>query len=184
MLTFELTKRTDPRLLERMSSHYSQPKGFVGRNLCFAINYDGVYYGHIVAGSATRYLPGRNEFLGTNLAQLNNIINNIFYNVPPVNGKYPCRNFTTKVLRTFLSESKRVWEQKYGDIVVGFETLIELPRTGELYKRAGFVHVGNTKGYTCKRVSGSGSDVWGGKRVWNTLDLRPKLVFCLSAEGI
>lgn len=45
------------------------------------------------------------------------------------------------------------WKQKYGDDVIAFETLIELPRTGELYKRAGYKEIGITKGYTCKRSS-------------------------------
>ena len=70
------------------------------------------------------------------------------------------------------------WESKYGDKVIGFETLVELPRTGELYLRAGWSEVGITKGYTCKRVAGKGTDSWSGKRVWDTKKLRPKRVFC------
>jgi len=31
-----------------MSVHYSKPGGFVGRNICYAITYAGVYYGAIV----------------------------------------------------------------------------------------------------------------------------------------
>lgn len=37
--------------------------------------------------------------------------------------------------------------------------------------------VGQTKGYTCKRGAGKGTDDWSGKRVWDTENLRPKLVF-------
>ncbi len=29
-------KRSDPRILADMATHYSQPKGFVGRNICYA----------------------------------------------------------------------------------------------------------------------------------------------------
>lgn len=65
MLRLEITKRTDKRLLERMKGHYSQPKGFVGRNICYAIYYKDIYYGHIVWGSATKHLKGRHEFLKT-----------------------------------------------------------------------------------------------------------------------
>lgn len=179
-IKLEVTKRTDERLLERMKIHYSKPKGFVGRNICYSIHYDGIYYGHIVAGSSVRFLPGRNEFLDTNLTNINHIINNVFYNVSRVGGVYPLRNFTTKVLKYFTIIARDDWLKKYGDYCLGFETLVELPRTGDLYIKAGWKLVGRTKGYTCKRVGGKGTDSWGGKRVWNTNkeQLRPKLVLC------
>ena len=163
-----------------MADHYSQPKGFVGRNICYAVMWNGIYYGHIVGGSATRHLPNRHQFLGTCPSNLNNIVNNIFFNVCPVMEKYPCRNFTTFVVSSWCKQISIDWEQKYGDRVVGFETLIEKPRTGELYRRAGWTKVGETIGYTCKRVAGYGTDSWIGRRVWNTNkdSLRPKWVFC------
>jgi len=174
------TKRTDSRLVSRMANHYSQPKGIVGRNICYAIEYDGAYYGHIVGGSATRFLPGRNAFLDISLDQINNIVNNIFYNIKKVNGEYPKRNFTSFVLNCFLDKIAIDWQAKYGDEVLGFETLVEKPRTGELYTRAGFTIVGETIGYTCKREGGKGTDSWSGKRVWNVDkgNLRPKIVLC------
>lgn len=178
MLELILTKRTDKRLLDRMEKHYSQPKGFVGRNMCYAVIFDGDYYGHTVAGSATRFLPNRHEFLGTSMEQLNNIVNNIFFNVRPVNCKYPTRNFTTKIIKKFVDVVTIDWENKYGDPVLGFETLVEKPRTGECYLRAGWVKVGETVGYTCKRVAGKGTDSWSGKRVWDMKNLRPKNVLC------
>ena len=163
MIKLEITKRTDSRLLERMANHYSQPKGFVGRNICYAIMYDDVYYGHIVGGSATRFLQGRNEFLGIDITQLNNVVNNIFYNISKVDGKYPCRNFTMKVLKQFTKQCSMDWEHKYGDKVVGFESLVEKPRTGDIYVRSGWTLTGETFGYTCKRVAGKGTDGWTGK---------------------
>lgn len=180
MIVLTQTKRTDERLLERMKNHYSKPKGFVGRNICYAITCRDIYYGHIVAGSATRFLPGRNEFLGVELRQINQVVNNIFFNVSPVDGTYPARNFTATIVKIFVEVAAKDWKQKYGDTVVGFESLVEKPRTGELYKRAGWVEVGETKGYTCKRVAGVGTDSWTGKRVWNTdaESLRPKIVLC------
>lgn len=161
-------------------NHYSNPKGFVGRNICYAVFYNQVYCGHIVAGSATRFLPNRNEFLGITLSELNKVINNIFFNVSPVNGKYPTRNFTSLVVKMFVKQSRKDWFVKYGDECIGFETLVEKPRTGELYLKAGWTKIGETKGFTCKRVSGKGTDSWTGKRVWNTEPelLKPKLVIC------
>ncbi len=182
MLEFIITKRTDERLLERMKKHYSSPKGFVGRNICYSIFFEKMYYGHIVGGSSTRFLPGRHEYLGTTKEQLNNIVNNIFFNIQPACKKYPERNFTSKVVAEFVKRIYNDWYEKYGDIVLGFETLIEKPRLGTLYIKAGWKKVGETKGYTCKRTSGSGTDSWSGKRVWNTdeASLRPKNVFCFK----
>tara|TARA_R110000822_G_scaffold195842_1_gene333890 strand:- start:85 stop:426 length:342 start_codon:yes stop_codon:yes gene_type:complete len=111
-------------------------------------------------------------------------VNNIFYNVSHDGGGYPARNFTTRVLREFMDRVQKDWLVKYGDEVLGFETLVELPRTGELYRRAGFEVVGQTKGFTCKRVAGAGSDSWGGARIWDTKNLRPKSVLCRRAPGL
>ena len=182
MLSLIQTKKTDGRLVERMKSHYSQPKGFVGRSICYAIMFDSTYYGHTVAGSATRFLPNRNDYLGITLEQLNNVINNIFFNVSRSGGSYPTRNFTTRVVKEFVRIASQDWEIKYGDKVIGFETLVEKPRTGEIYIRAGWKRIGETKGYTCKRIAGKGSDAWTGKRVWNTdkESLRPKYVLCFK----
>jgi len=181
-IEFRVTSKSDPDLLERMANHYSHPKGFVGRSICYAISYEGVYYGHIVGGSATRFLPGRNEMLGITLKQLNNVINNVFFNVSKVKGKYPLRWFTAKIIEGFVERCSVDWQEKYGDNVVGFESLVELPRTGELYKHAGWTLVGETKGFTCKRVSRKkdeqAADSWSGKRVWDRVNLHPKLVFC------
>jgi len=178
MLFLERIKRTDPRILENMKVHYSQPKGFVGRNICYAILWDNVYYGAIVGGSATLHLPGRNEYFNMiDNSKLNNIINNIFYHIEKVNNTYPIRNFTQLVLNNFCEIISNDWKKKYGDAVIGFESLIELPRSGEIYKRCGWDYVGITKGFTCKRIAGKGSDDWSGKRIWNTKELKPKLVF-------
>lgn len=180
MLELMITKRTDGRLLEAMKNHYSKPNGFVGRNICYAVIYDDLYYGHIVAGSATRFLPNRNEYLNISINELNQVINNIFYHVVPIDRKYPCRNFTSLVVKEFTVQAAKDWKNKYGDECIGFETLVEKPRTGELYIKAGWHLIGETKGYTCKRVAGIGTDNWTGKRVWNTNTefLRPKYVLC------
>lgn len=177
-LSLVITKRTDDRLLSLMKIHYSQPKGFVGRNICYAILYDNIYYGHIIGGSAAKHLPNRNQFLNITQYELNNVINNIFFHAEKQNGKYPIRNFLTTIIKIWEKEITKDWLKKYGDIVAGFETLVELPRTGECYRRAKWTKIGKTKGFTCKRVGGTSTDSWSGKRIWNTTDLRPKWVYC------
>lgn len=176
MLKLEITKRTDPRLLERMSIHYSKPKGFVGRNVCYAIYWNNVYYGHIVGGSATLHLQNRTEWYGYE-PNLNCLVNNVFYSISPQNEVgYPKRNFTTLVLKEWEQSIQRDWFNKYGDIVIGYESLILPPRTGSLYLKAGWELIGKTLGYSCKRNSGKGTDSWGGCRVWSKGE--PKLIFC------
>ncbi len=170
-LSLERIRRDDPEIITCMNRHYSMPKGFVGRSICYAILYGQRCFGAIAGGSATRFLPNR-EVIGT----LNNGVNNIFFHSDR-NGGYPLRNFTTEVLKLYRELIERDWKSKYGDEVLWHETLVELPRTGECYRRDGWNLVGETKGFTCKRVSGNGSDSWSGRRVWDTKNLRPKLVF-------
>lgn len=165
-----------------MAIHYSQPKGFVGRNLCYAILFSGIYYGHIVGGSSTLHLPGRHEVLRTTQADLNSIVNNIFFHAFKVEEKYPVRNFTAKILREYRAVIERDWPLQYGDRVIGHETLVELPRSGECYLRDGWTEVGLTKGQTCKRVAGPKKERWSGVRVWDRVNLRPKRVFVRPAE--
>jgi hypothetical protein len=189
MLRLERTKKTDPRLLVQMADHYSKPKGFVGRNLCYAIYWDDVYYGHIVAGSAVITLPGRHAYLETDERYLNNIVANTFYHIKPVEGRYPKRNFTSKVLGVWRKRVTTDWEAVYGDEVYGFETLVEKPRTGDLYIKDGWLIVGQTVGMTCKRVANPDKNSleasgFTGMRVWDRINLRPKIVLARRVEDL
>lgn len=181
VLTLQIVNKNHVGLREKMAVHYSAPKGFVGRSICYEVLWDEESYGFIVAGSATLHLVGRDKILFG--VPLNNIVNNIFFHVEPHNGKYPIRSFTTKVVTIWRERIAQDWQAKYGDVVLGFETLIGMPRTGELYKRDGWTEVGVTKGFTCKRIAGQGSDSWTGKRVWDTKNLRPKRVFVMKMSG-
>lgn len=173
MIVLERVGKWEPHLREMMAVHYSQPKGFVGRSLIYLVKWNDLLFGAIAAGSATKHLPGRAAFFGV-LPPLNNLVNNTFFHVV---GDYPCRNFTQKVIAAWRERVVVDWPAQYGDAVQGWETLVELPRTGECYRRDGWTLVGQTKGYTCKRTAGTGTDAWSGKRVWDTKNLRPKHVF-------
>ena len=87
------------------------------------------------------------------------------------------RNFTTKVLQTWRDKISEDWKLKYSNSVIGFESLIEPPRTADLYKKDKWTYLGRTKGYTCKRVSGKETGKYSGKRIWDYNNLRPKLVY-------
>lgn len=169
---FPCNKR-NPWLRQYADRHYSAPKSFVGRSICYLICDIDECYGAIAGGSATRWLVGRDKIVSDDIP-LENIVNNIFFHIEP---PYPERNFAKKILAQFRKQIEIDWLEKYGDKVLAFETLVELPRTGEVYKRDKWLEVGETKGFTCKREGGQGTDSWTGKRVWNTTELRPKRVF-------
>ena len=177
MLDLLITKNSQPHLRGLMEIHYSHPEGFVARNICYAIFWNQQFYGYITGGSATKYLPKRNDYFGIDQSNLNNIINNQFFHIERHEGLYPIRNFVMGILALWRDTVARDWEHKYGDKVIGFETLVEPPRTGQSYLRDGWKYLAETKGYTCKRVAGRGTDSWSGKRVWNTKELHPKLIF-------
>lgn len=173
-------------LTDFMRDHYSQPKGFVGRVLAYLIYSGPNCYGAIVAGSAGMNLAGRDDFFGlqkeTKAVEIQNIISNTFYHVRKVDGRYPIRwQFATKVIGMWRERSQIDWERNYGGNVIGFETLVEMPRTGQIYLDDGWTEVGMTKGFTCKRTAGVGTDTWSGKRIWNMENLRPKRVLCRKA---
>lgn len=172
-------KKSDSELQANMKIHYSQPKGFVGRSICYRIDYDSITYGHIVGTSAIQVLRFRDIFFDVRTHRhINNFVNNGFYHIEKQNGRYPVRNFTTKVLLEFEKKIMEDWAKKYGDEIWGFESLIEPPRTGECYRRAGWTHFTETRGYSCRRVGGfeKGGSFTEGKRVW-TRNTKPKLIF-------
>lgn len=179
--------KNHPRITKDMSNHYSAPKGFVGRSICYAVCCAGYSWGTIVGGSAIMHLKGRDDYFSFDSSikqtKVQELINNIFFHIESVNGKYPLRNFAQTTLQTFREVIYTDWIAKYNIIPIGFECLVELPRTGEVYKRDGWSEVGQTIGYTCKREAdpeGVGTDSWSGRRVWNMNadELRPKRVFC------
>jgi hypothetical protein len=171
-----MSNKGDPDVREMMADHYSQPKGFVGRQIIYRVLFAGVLYGAIAGGSATKNLPGRDTFYLAARPPLNTIVNNTFFHIRKIGDRYPTRNFTTSVVRAWRERIVWDWQSKYNDPVCGFETLVELPRLGELYLRDGWVETGVTRGMTCKRVGGKGSDSWSGRRVWDEENLRPKRV--------
>src|ERR1700720_48706 len=153
-------KNSNLLLRQNMRVHYSHPMGFVGRNLCYLIYVGPDCYGSIVAGSAGMHLTGRDEFFQltkpTKKTEVQRIVNNVFFHIERISGRYP-RNFAPRVLELWRYRVAVDWPEMYGVTLLGFETLVELPRTGEAYLRDGWQEVGQTIGYTCKRIAGKGT---------------------------
>lgn len=198
-LLLERIDKGDFNLRMASSAHYSKPGGFVGRFVAYAIHYDGAYLGVIVGGSATIHLQGRDRFFSLKTGELNRIVNNSLFHIerpwaePPFSylfaeegltisprrAPYPARNITTIVLEAWRRQITEDWKEAYGDEVIGFETLVQPPRTGEVYLRDGWQKVAATKGWTCRRVGGqSKTESFGGRRVWAFDPSKSKLVFC------
>lgn len=153
-----------------MPIHYSQPKEFVGRSLHYAIYYEDTFFGCISWASCILLSKIRDSFFNIeSRSQLVGIANNIFYHVEPV-VKYPIRNFTTRVLLDSEEIVYKDWLDRYGDALIGYESLVEPPREGTLYKKAGYTLVGKTQGFQLKKPKQI--------KVYDTVNLKPKLVFC------
>lgn len=175
-IRLELSSKSDADIKYLMSIHYSHPKGFVGRQIIYKIFYNDEFCGAIAGGSATLHLPNRNDFFGDKY-DLNKIINNTFYHLVD---NHNDKNLGSQVLALWRKQVVKDWEEKYKENVIGFETLVELPRSGAMYKADNWTLVGQTHGYTCKRVGGVATEKWTGVREWNKdeSNLKPKLVFC------
>lgn len=113
-------KNSNLQLRDYMKDHYSKPQGFVGRNLCYLVYFNETCYGAIVAGSATLHLAGRDDFFGLSgdktqkQREIRTIINNTFFHLEKVNGKYPIRwQFTSKVLAAFLDRAAHLGHKEF-----------------------------------------------------------------------
>lgn len=169
MIKLVRTNKSDPLVKEAMRVHYTHPKGFVGRQILYKIYDDDVYRGVIGGGSATLHLPTKSLLDGI---PLTNIVNNMFFHLSSSR-----KNLGTQCLKQYRKQIALDWLDSYGDKVEAFETLVEPPRTGAMYLADNWVYTGMTKGYSCRRVSGVSTDGYSGRRIWNTTELHPKLVF-------
>ena len=183
MLKLIRVEKSNPNIKQLMKMHYSHPGGFVGRQIMYGVLDNDKFLGAIAGGSSTLHLPGRNEFFGDKF-ELNKVVNNTFFHLLPNDDKY----LGTKVLKLWREQVVKDWTYLYEEEVIGFETLVELPRTGALYKADNWTFVGTTKGYTCRRIAPDATHLqtenWGGVRVWNYTDLKPKLVFCKINKNV
>ena len=178
----------DKRLWDYARVHYTKTRGFVGRFLGYCVNSleTNETFGVIVGGSSALYLQGREDFFGTKNLNLNQIIANTLFHIEKPKSAvdeegvvYPLRNTTARVLQVWRERVAEDWERKYGDEVLGFETMVLPPRTGACYKKDRWTYVAMTKGFLCKRVPGEeGGSGYSGKRTWKYNPDERKLILC------
>tara|TARA_R110002020_G_scaffold475512_1_gene710685 strand:+ start:855 stop:1736 length:882 start_codon:yes stop_codon:yes gene_type:complete len=138
--------------------HYVGSKGTVGRQLHYIVYYEGRAVGGISAGSAMFAHKKRDHFLEVGKEEkktgLRNIVNNTMFRMTRPKNEAP---LATEVLQVFKATVKQDWLHRYGDYVRAFETLVEPPRWGGIYKLDGWKRIGNTAGLGARRPEGHGT---------------------------
>ena len=163
-IELERVKQTDSKAREYITNHYTNPRGFIGRNTTHLIKVDGNVCGVIVSGSTSLHLVGRSEFFGKD-CNIQDIINNRLFrlenNIP---------NLGTQVLKLWRKVVVEEWKIKYDCTPIGFETLVKPPLTGSVYRADNWFFGGITKGYTATKFGHSNKD-----KLW--IKTEPRLVF-------
>lgn len=140
------TKQSNKIARYYISTHYTQTRWFVGRNLCYLIKVDNEICGVMVGGSTSYYLPGRKEFFGD--VDIQDIINNRLFRI-----ENNTPNLGTQLLKLWRYKVVEDWELTYHSIPIGFETLVKPPRTGAVYKADNWTFTAITKGYKARRFN-------------------------------
>jgi len=138
--------------------HYVGSKGTVGRQMHYIVYWDGKAVGGISAGSAMFANKKRDKILSVSKqeqqAGVRHIVNNTMFRMTRPMDQQP---LASDVLRHWMEVVKKEWLNDYGDFVRAFETLVEPPRWGGIYKIAGWRKIGMTYGLGARRPEGHGT---------------------------
>ena len=157
-VTLQRTPFQNPYIQLLWRQHYVGSKGTVGRQLHYIVYYQGQAVGGISAGSAIFAHKKRDAFLKITKEEqqggLRHIANNTMFRMTRPKDAPP---LATEVLRVFKETVKKDWLEEYGDYIRAFETLVEPPRWGGIYKLDGWKRIGNTAGLGARRPEGHGT---------------------------
>jgi hypothetical protein len=138
--------------------HYVGSKGTIGRQFHYIIYFDRKAVGGISAGSAVFAHKKRDTILGVTEKErrsgLRNIVNNTMFRLVRPSNQQP---LATDVLRLWQARVEEDWVTRFGDVVRCFETLVEPPRWGGIYKLDGWKRIGKTAGLGARRPKGHGT---------------------------
>lgn len=148
---------SDPYLQILWKEHYVGSGGAIGRQLHYLVYWAGRAVGAISAGSAMWSNKGRDRILGVTEGErrkgLLHIACNTIFRLDRPKDQPP---LATDVLKLFRERSAADWLRWYGNHVRAFETTVEPPRWGGVYKLDGWVRAGRTAGVGCRRPKGHG----------------------------
>lgn len=199
-LYLEFCSSGDPRYREIRDRHYVKNKGVHAQQLHFLIWYKGEIAGITSGSSAVYATPWRDEFFGLTKENrekvLRGIVNNIVFRLEKQE-----KNLATRALSLWRAVVPAVWEDLYGAVVYGFETLVIPARDmilegglgsepndpkaiigdfknspGTLYKADNWTFAGMTEGNTKLHPDGLNESYKRGEVV-------PKAVWCIWRKG-
>jgi len=138
--------------------HYVGSKGTIGRQFHYIVYFDGNAVGAISGGSAVFAHKKRDTILEIGKEErsggIRNIVNNTMFRLTRPSTDEP---LATDVLKLWKERVEVDWTTKFGDVVRCFETLVEPPRWGGIYKLDGWKRIGKTTGLGARRPEGHGT---------------------------
>ena len=153
------------RLIETYHS-YKPTADLVGRSINFWIKKNNEIIGMIGFGNSFMTIGCRDSLIGwkdeQKIKRLQSIANNWKYCLKPHPEK---ENITSQVMREVYKKLPALWEKKYKDKLVLLETLVEPPYKGNSYKSAGWLNLGESKGFEVKTISEKDLPLYPGAQV-------------------
>lgn len=154
--------------------HYTESRGAPpGRKLAWEIVEDGALRGWIGLSEPAFKLAARRRLGLTDARPLPGTACNFIFRL-----ERPGAVRASEILRAWRVVAASGWAERYDEELVHFETSIDPSKVassvvGACYRRAGYRHIGQTTGRTCRRPAGGGAgigehgtDNWPKGRVW------------------
>ena len=153
------------RLIETYHS-YKPTADLVGRSINFWIKRDKEILGMIGFGNSFMTIGCRDSLIGwkdeQKIKRLQSIANNWRYCLKPHPEK---ENITSQVMKEVYKKLPALWEKKYKDKLVLLETLVEPPYKGNSYKAAGWINLGESKGFEVKTIPEKDLNLYPGAQI-------------------
>lgn len=119
------------------------------RKLFWSVFEDGRRVGVFGLSSAYDWPKDVTAYMKANALTFNNVANNVVFALAGTEGK----NIGTQALALIRRDAVRWWKDSYGDDLLAFQTFIEPPRTGALYRADNWVVIGMTSGDAVETVT-------------------------------
>jgi len=165
LLSYKVEKDKTKRMLFRdiinKYHKYKDYKDYPGRKIDYFVKLDGKVIGVIGIASPMLAISARDNFIGWNkdirIQNLQKVANNYRFCMIE-------RGYGGKALSLLQHTCVKDWQAKYGYRLLMLETMVEPPFTGNVYKSAGWMSVGSTKGQSFKRRASKGLLLRGSKK--------------------
>jgi len=165
ILSYKLEKDNTKRMLFRdiinKYHKYKDYKDYPGRKIDYFVKLDGKIIGCIGIASPMLAITPRDNFIGWSkdirIQNLQKIANNYRFCMIE-------KGYGGKALSLLQKRCIQDWKAKYNERLLMLETMVEPPFTGNVYKSAGWISVGQTKGNSFRRRVSKGLHLRGSKK--------------------